>query len=213
MRVYCQRDTTDPSTVWTVIQRRSDGRESFARGWEDYRTGFGDPAGEHWLGNDHIASLTSSTAAAAADDVQGILQRGAARTYRLHIGMWDVRGRYWVAEYPVFRVAGRDDLYRLELGDADTGSRENAHSGGGTGAGAVVGAGDGPDVVGGVGSTTGKVTVGGFTGNATDALRYSDRQSFSALDRDNDVSTTDCARYYSAGWWYKHCHYANLNGR
>jgi len=50
-------------------------------------------------------------------------------------------------------------------------------------------------------------------GNATDALGYSDGQPFSALDRDNDVSTTDCARFYDAGWWYKHCHYANLNGR
>jgi len=50
-------------------------------------------------------------------------------------------------------------------------------------------------------------------GNATDALSYSDGQPFSALDRDNDVSTTDCARFYAAGWWYKHCHYANLNGR
>ena len=54
-----------------------------------------------------------------------------------------------------------------------------------------------------------KVSVG----NATDALGYSDGQPFSALDRDNDVSTTDCARFYAAGWWYKHCHYANLNGR
>jgi len=50
-------------------------------------------------------------------------------------------------------------------------------------------------------------------GNATDALSYSDGQPFSAVDRDNDVSTTDCARFYAAGWWYKHCHYANLNGR
>ena len=50
-------------------------------------------------------------------------------------------------------------------------------------------------------------------GNATDALSYSDSQPFSALDRDNDLSTTDCARFYAAGWWYKHCHYANLNGR
>jgi len=50
-------------------------------------------------------------------------------------------------------------------------------------------------------------------GNATDALNYSHGQPFSAIDRDNDVSTTDCARFYAAGWWYKHCHYANLNGR
>lgn len=52
-----------------------------------------------------------------------------------------------------------------------------------------------------------------FHGNATDAFRYSDGMPFSTSDVDNDVSSQNCARFYTAGWWYKHCHYANLNGR
>ena len=96
-RVYCQRDVVD-GTDWTVIQRRLDGRESFARGWEDYATGFGDVGGDYWLGNDYIHRLTSR------------------RPVRLRVEMWDVHGRYWIAEYPAFRVASSDELYRLDLG-------------------------------------------------------------------------------------------------
>lgn len=55
--------------------------------------------------------------------------------------------------------------------------------------------------------------VGGYSGNATDALRYSNLMPFSTPDRDHDVSSTHCAKFYTAGWWYRHCHYANLNGR
>lgn len=55
--------------------------------------------------------------------------------------------------------------------------------------------------------------IGGYSGNATDALRYSDKMKFSTSDVDHDVSSTHCAKFYTAGWWYKHCHYSNLNGR
>ena len=55
--------------------------------------------------------------------------------------------------------------------------------------------------------------VGGYQGNGTDALKYSNKMPFSTQDKDNDVSSTHCAKFYTAGWWYKHCHYCNLNGR
>jgi len=96
-RVYCQRDPVD-GAGWTVIQRRVDGSQSFARGWDDYAMGFGDAMGDYWLGNEYIHRLT------------------ATRPYRLRVDMWDVKGRYWRAEYPSFRVASADELYRLDLG-------------------------------------------------------------------------------------------------
>lgn len=55
--------------------------------------------------------------------------------------------------------------------------------------------------------------VSSFSGNATDSLNYSNNSPFSTLDVDHDASSTHCAVHYTAGWWYRHCHYGNLNGR
>ena len=62
-------------------------------------------------------------------------------------------------------------------------------------------------------ATNYKLHIDGYSGNATDSFMYSKGMAFSTIDRDNDVSSTHCAKFYTAGWWYKHCHYSNLNGR
>ena len=36
--------------------------------------------------------------------------------------------------------------------------------------------------------------------------------AFSIHDRDNDRSGANCAQIHSAGWWYKNCECAGLNG-
>ncbi|KAK6194817.1 hypothetical protein SNE40_000365 [Patella caerulea] len=58
-----------------------------------------------------------------------------------------------------------------------------------------------------------RLSVDGFSGNATDGMAYSNDMTFSTQDKDNDLSSTHCAKYYTAGWWYRHCQYSNLNGR
>ncbi|XP_052220647.1 protein scabrous-like [Dreissena polymorpha] len=55
--------------------------------------------------------------------------------------------------------------------------------------------------------------VSGYHGNATDAMGYSSGIPFSTMDNDNDGSSLNCAFFYEAGWWYKHCQTCNLNGR
>ncbi len=49
-------------------------------------------------------------------------------------------------------------------------------------------------------------------GNLTDSMSYHSGIKFSAADLDRDGSSTHCAKYYGAGWWFSHCHKANLNG-
>ncbi|XP_058790511.1 protein scabrous [Phymastichus coffea] len=58
-----------------------------------------------------------------------------------------------------------------------------------------------------------RLRVGGYSGNASDAMAYQNNMRFSAKDRDLDISSTDCAANYHGGWWFSHCQHANLNGR
>ncbi|XP_031176348.1 angiopoietin-related protein 5 [Sander lucioperca] len=46
--VFCEMDYMGGG--WTVMQRRTDGLTDFKRPWADYVDGFGNLAGEHWLG-------------------------------------------------------------------------------------------------------------------------------------------------------------------
>ena len=45
-----------------------------------------------------------------------------------------------------------------------------------------------------------------------DSLTYNNQSAFSTKDRDNDVWHSHCAQQYTGAWWYKACHYSNLNG-
>ncbi|KAM9825770.1 fibrinogen C domain-containing protein 1-B-like isoform 2-T2 [Syngnathus typhle] len=56
VKVYC--DMTSDGGGWTVFQRRKDGSVNFHRAWDQYRDGFGDITGEHWLGLRHLNALT-----------------------------------------------------------------------------------------------------------------------------------------------------------
>ena len=44
---------------WIVFQRRIDASVDFYRGWNDYKTGFGDPNGNFWLGLERLHRLAS----------------------------------------------------------------------------------------------------------------------------------------------------------
>ena len=59
-----------------------------------------------------------------------------------------------------------------------------------------------------------RLIVGGGTGDGSrDAFGYHSGQYFSTYDNDNDVSSGNCGYLDQAGWWYRACSYANLNGR
>ena len=147
-RVFCE---SSQEGSWTAILRREDGSVSFARSWDDYKTGFGQPDGEFWIGNDNLHYLTTQD------------------NYLLHIDMWDLENNYYVAQYSYFKVDEESTNYRLH--------------------------------------------IDGYSGNSTDSLRYSNFMPFSTMDSDNDVSSAHCAKFHTAGWWFKHCHYFLGTGR
>ncbi|XP_077996310.1 fibrinogen-like protein 1 [Glandiceps talaboti] len=98
MRVYCEMDD---NKGWTVIQRRLDGSVDFDRFWQDYRDGFGDLSGEHWLGNDNIYYLSS----------------GNQRPYELRIEVTDWNGNTANAVYSDFKIDGPTNKFKLSLGE------------------------------------------------------------------------------------------------
>ena len=147
--VYCDMRTDGGG--WTVFQRRQDGSVDFYRGWNDYKSGFGQLTAEFWLGNDKIHTLTATT----------------PNTLRVELQNW--KGVRVYAKYGKFNIGDEQAKYRLE--------------------------------------------VGSYSGTAGDSLVYHNKMAFSTKDRDNDIDSRNFAVMYTGAWWYKGCHYANLNGK
>ena len=93
---YC--DMSSDFGGWIVFQRREDGSVDFFRDWQDYKTGFGYPDGEFWLGLDALHNLTSE-----AD-------------YDLRIDFTTVKGLRYHVVYKNFSVDSESQLYRLHVG-------------------------------------------------------------------------------------------------
>ncbi|XP_058489571.1 microfibril-associated glycoprotein 4-like [Solea solea] len=105
VRVYCDMGSDEESVKWTVIQRRKDGTVNFYYGWDQYRTGFGEPSGEFWLGLENIHVLT---------------QR---KSYELRVDMEDFEGNKAYVYYSTFSVGPEEDGYRLQVGGFRNGRR------------------------------------------------------------------------------------------
>ena len=94
--VYCDMRTDGGG--WTVFQRRQDGSVNFYRGWNDYKSGFGQLTAEFWLGNDKIHRLT------------------VARPNTLRVEVEDWNGVRVYANYDKFKIGDERVKYRLEFG-------------------------------------------------------------------------------------------------
>ncbi|TRZ00744.1 hypothetical protein DNTS_007583 [Danionella cerebrum] len=111
-KVFCDMKTKGGG--WTVFQHRFDGSVDFNRGWNDYKLGFGDPSGEHWLGNDVIHLLTKS------------------KDYSLQVQLKDADGHQAYSLYDHFYIDGEDKKYSLNArGYSGTAGRTSSltHSG------------------------------------------------------------------------------------
>ena len=81
-----------------MFQRRQDGSVDFYRGWNDYKSGFGQVTAEFWLGNDKIHRLTAS------------------RSSSLRVELEDWNGVRVYAKYGRFNIGDEQAQYRLEVG-------------------------------------------------------------------------------------------------
>ena len=52
-----------------------------------------------------------------------------------------------------------------------------------------------------------RLTISGYSGNATDGLNSHNNIFFST----EDLDTNGCARYHMSGWWFTECYQSNLN--
>lgn len=93
--VYC--DTQSAGCGWIVIQRRINGTLSFNRSWQEYKNGFGDPQGEHFLGLEKIHLLTHS------------------QPHELYIYMVDFEGDGSYAHYSNFAIGNESEAYAIKM--------------------------------------------------------------------------------------------------
>lgn len=93
--IYCEFLN---GTAYTVIQRRTDGLLSFNRQWIEYKFGFGNLYGSHWIGNEWINFLTNQD------------------EYTLRIDIWDWEGKKHFSEYRIFSIGSQDVDYQIHVG-------------------------------------------------------------------------------------------------
>ena len=56
------------------------------------------------------------------------------------------------------------------------------------------------------------MTVGGYSGNAGDAMASVNTMKFTTVDADNDEAGVNCAINRGGGFWYKACGYVQVTG-
>uniref|UniRef100_A0A8C0DIL1 Angiopoietin-2 n=1 Tax=Balaenoptera musculus TaxID=9771 RepID=A0A8C0DIL1_BALMU len=95
IKAYCDMETAGGG--WTVIQRREDGSVDFQRTWKEYKVGFGNPSGEHWLGNEFVSQVTNQ------------------KRYVLKIHLKDWEGNEAYSLYDHFYLSSEELNYRIHL--------------------------------------------------------------------------------------------------
>ncbi|CAG00510.1 unnamed protein product, partial [Tetraodon nigroviridis] len=97
-QVFCEMDYMGGG--WTVVQRRTDGLTDFKRPWADYADGFGNLAGEHWLGLKKVFHIVN--------------QKDAR--FQLHVALVSSHDMSSYASYDDFHLGNETDFFSIHLG-------------------------------------------------------------------------------------------------
>ena len=95
---------------WVIFQRRFDGSENFDLPWDDYKNGFGNLTGEHWLGLEKLDRLTRNGA------------------WQLRVELKDFYNNTAYAEYSNFAIGNATTHYRLSIGEYSGTARDSLRS-------------------------------------------------------------------------------------
>ena len=95
VEVYCDMETDGGG--WTVLMKRQDSSVDFYLNWTEYRNGFGNLEGEHWLGLDNMHLLTNLSGVPA----------------QLRVDLADWEGNTSFAIYDQFSVGDENNDYTL----------------------------------------------------------------------------------------------------
>jgi len=99
-QVYCElSDSSIDGGGWTYIQSRVDDSVDFYRYWDEYEDGFGDPAGNYWVGLKVIHELTSPK-----------------DTVELMVNLEPFTGSIRYAHYKDFFVGDSSGNYKISIG-------------------------------------------------------------------------------------------------
>ncbi|XP_019854696.1 PREDICTED: fibrinogen C domain-containing protein 1-like [Amphimedon queenslandica] len=111
-------------------------------------------------------------------------------------GFGNLTGEFWLGLSKIHRLTKEEsNTLRVDLGDFEGNTAYANYS--------TFSVSDG--------STIYILTVGGYSGTATDSLAwYHNGMRFSTRDNDNGNL---CALAYTGAWWYDNCYRSNLNGR
>ena len=97
---YAPCDMQTDGGGWIVFQRRVDATVDFYRGWNEYKSGFGNPNGNFWLGLEKIHRLAApGKGAILRVDLKGISNRNVLK----------------YAEYSGFSISSEADGYRISV--------------------------------------------------------------------------------------------------
>ncbi|XP_062576791.1 fibroleukin-like [Saccostrea cucullata] len=130
--VYCDMKTMGGG--WTAIQKRVIGSLSFNRTWTEYKSGFGAPEQDYWIGNDVIHQLTkgkksslyisitlqNGTTLYEMYDVIHLLTKGKMSS--LYISITLQNGTTLYEMYEQFSISNETGKYQLFLAGPATGT-------------------------------------------------------------------------------------------
>ena len=110
-------------------------------------------------------------------------------------GFGDLRGEFWLGNEKIHQLTEIPSQLRVEINTTSSGSKFAKYSNF-----TITNE-----------ATNYTIFVDSYSGSASDYLKYHNGMSFSTKDRDNDDSSSNCAKSYRGAWWYKNCVDSELN--